>query len=189
MAKKNSKKSNLVIGDKSYSFHKIIWEDITGDSTIASLDDFNKMKTSLITTYALIYKKNDKYFIESGLAEWLDDTPSPKEFRITIARQKKSRYEEYFKALAHEMVHVKQYARNEMTSLVKNVGPNLLEQSWRGIKVKVASSRSPVAKKTKIITDNKGYDYYYQPWEVEAFGLEVGLYAYYKEQHRNKWIK
>ena len=137
----------------------------------------------------VVCKKNDKYFIESGLAEWLDDTPSPKEFRITIARQKKSRYEEYFKALAHEMVHVKQYARNEMTSLVKNVGPNLLEQSWRGIKVKVASSRSPVAKKTKIITDNKGYDYYYQPWEVEAFGLEVGLYAYYKEQHPNKWIK
>ena len=61
MAKKNSKKSNLVIGDRSYSFHKIIWEDITGDSTIASLDDFNKMKTSLITTYAFIYKKNDKY--------------------------------------------------------------------------------------------------------------------------------
>ena len=45
MAKKNLKKSDIVIGDKSYNFHKIIWEDITGDSTIASSDDFNKMKT------------------------------------------------------------------------------------------------------------------------------------------------
>ena len=61
MAKKNLKKSDLVIGEKSYNFHKIIWEDITGDSTIASSDDFNKMKTSLIVTYAYIYKKDEKY--------------------------------------------------------------------------------------------------------------------------------
>ena len=61
MAKKNLKKSDIVIGDKSYNFHKIIWEDITGDSTIASSDDFNKMKTSLIVTYAYIYKKDEKY--------------------------------------------------------------------------------------------------------------------------------
>ena len=61
MAKKNLKKSDLVIGDKSYSFHKIIWEDITGDSTIVSSNDFDKMETSLITTFAYIYKKNDKY--------------------------------------------------------------------------------------------------------------------------------
>ena len=60
MAKKNLK-SNLVIGDKSYNFYQIIWEDITGDSTIVSSDDFNKMKTSLITTFAFIYKKTDKY--------------------------------------------------------------------------------------------------------------------------------
>ena len=61
MAKRSLKKSDIVIGDKSYNFHKIIWEDITGDSTIASSDDFNKMKTSLITTYAYIYKKDEKY--------------------------------------------------------------------------------------------------------------------------------
>ena len=61
MAKRSLKKSDIVIGDKSYNFHKIIWEDITGDSTIASSDDFNKMKTSLIVTYAYIYKKDEKY--------------------------------------------------------------------------------------------------------------------------------
>ena len=58
---KKEKKSNQVIGDKSYNFYKIIWEDITGDSTIASSDDFNKMKTSIIVSYAYIYKKNNKY--------------------------------------------------------------------------------------------------------------------------------
>ena len=61
MAKRSLKKSDIVIGDKSYNFHKIIWEDITGDSTIATSDDFNKMKTSLIVTYAYIYKKNENY--------------------------------------------------------------------------------------------------------------------------------
>ena len=61
MAKKNLKKSDIVIGDKSYNFHKIICEDITGDSSIESSDDFNKMKTSLIVTYAYIYKKDEKY--------------------------------------------------------------------------------------------------------------------------------
>jgi hypothetical protein len=58
---KKEKKSNLVIGDKSYNFYKIIWEDITGDSTIVSFNDFDKMETSIITTFAYIYKKNDKY--------------------------------------------------------------------------------------------------------------------------------
>ena len=61
MAKRSLKKSDIVIGDKSYNFHKIIWEDITGDSTIATSDDFNKMKTSIIVTYAYIYKKKEKY--------------------------------------------------------------------------------------------------------------------------------
>ena len=51
----------LIIGGKRYYKYKIIWEDITGDSTIASSDDFNKMKTSIIVTYAYIYKKNEKY--------------------------------------------------------------------------------------------------------------------------------
>ena len=58
---KKEKKSNQVIGDKSYNFYKIIWEDITGDSTIVSSNDFEKMETSIITTFAYIYKKNDKY--------------------------------------------------------------------------------------------------------------------------------
>ena len=58
---KKEKKNNLVIGNKSYIFYKIIWEDITGDSTIVSSNDFNKMETSIITTFAYIYKKNDKY--------------------------------------------------------------------------------------------------------------------------------
>ena len=58
---KKEKKSNQVIGDKSYNFYKIIWEDITGDSTIVSSNDFEKMETSIITTFAYIYKKNNKY--------------------------------------------------------------------------------------------------------------------------------
>ena len=59
--RKRKRKNNLVIGDKCYNFYKIIWEDITGDSTIVSFNDFDKMEPSIITTFAYIYKKNDKY--------------------------------------------------------------------------------------------------------------------------------
>ena len=51
----------LTIEGKDYYFHKIIWEDIVGDSTIASFDDFCKMKTAMITSFAYIFKKDKKY--------------------------------------------------------------------------------------------------------------------------------
>ena len=51
----------LTIEGKDYYFHKIIWEDIVGDSTITSFDDFCKMKTAMITSFAYIFKKDKKY--------------------------------------------------------------------------------------------------------------------------------
>jgi len=134
----------------------------------------------------IVVKKNDKTFREAGLAEWLDQTPRPKEFRIIIAHQKKKDFQEYFKILAHEMVHVKQYAKDEMTSLIKVVKKGKVEQYWRGSSFALASKRRPVTRMKKVITDDRGRDYYYQPWEVEAFGLEVGLYNYYVEKYGDR---
>jgi len=51
----------LTIDGKDYYFHKILWEDIVGDSTIVSFDEFNKMKTAMITSFAYILKKDKKY--------------------------------------------------------------------------------------------------------------------------------
>jgi hypothetical protein len=54
-----------------------------------------------------------------------------------------------FETLAHEMVHVKQYVEGELDDTMT---------TWRGKKIK---------------SDN--IEYWYQPWEVEALGLEAGL--------------
>ena len=58
---KKANTDKLTIDGKDYYFHKIIWEDIVGDSTIVSFDEFNKMKTAMITSFAYILKKDKKY--------------------------------------------------------------------------------------------------------------------------------
>jgi hypothetical protein len=66
--------------------------------------------------------------------------------------------------VAHEMVHVKQYAKGELT-----------EQSWQG----------------KLI--NPKQEYWDQPWEIEAHGREVGLFIQWAQNeganHKpGKWM-
>ena len=140
----------------------------------------------------IICKKNDAGFPESGVAEWTDQVPRPKSFRITIGKISSKHWSEYFKILAHEIVHVKQYARSEMTSLVTMMEGNMMSQSWHGSRYNLSSARKPKvnpARKKSLITELSGSDYYYHPWEVEAFGLEVGLFQYYREECAdNPWV-
>lgn len=65
--------------------------------------------------------------------------------------------------LAHEMVHVKQYALNEL----KDVGN--LNASWHG--------------KVYEGCDVNSDEYFFLPWEVEAFGMQVGLYQLYLRKY------
>ena len=58
---------------------------------------------------------------------------------------------EILKTLAHEFVHVKQYVYEEL---------NEEQTQWQG---------KPF--------DSDAVDYYELPWEIEAFGLEVGLFT------------
>ena len=58
---------------------------------------------------------------------------------------------EILKTLAHEMTHIKQYAYNETNE-------NLTR--WKGLRV-----------------DPDNLDYWVQPWEVEAHGMESGLFS------------
>jgi hypothetical protein len=63
------------------------------------------------------------------------------------------------KNLAHELVHVKQFARRELVDLGE-VG------------------------KTKFLGKNvceKKTHYYDTPWEIEAYGREIGLYTRYMD--------
>ena len=58
---KKRKRNNLTIEGKEYYFHIIVWEDIVGDPTVVSFDEFDKMKTATITSFAYIFKKDKNY--------------------------------------------------------------------------------------------------------------------------------
>jgi hypothetical protein len=58
---------------------------------------------------------------------------------------------EIFKTLAHEMVHIKQFAYGETNETLSK---------WKGITI-----------------DSDDIDYYHHPWELEAYSLETGLWT------------
>ena len=85
--------------------------------------------------------------IESGVC-LTDDKDPARKFNIEIARFRKKSL--MLRILAHEMVHLKQYAYNELYE-------HDLKTYWHG----------------KVIN----LMYWDQPWEIEAYGLENGLFA------------
>ena len=66
--------------------------------------------------------------------------------------------------IAHEMVHVKQWATGELYDYKANT-----KARWHG-----------------EILETEDIDYWVQPWEIEAWGRETGLYLYYKDHHTEK---
>jgi len=64
------------------------------------------------------------------------------------------------KSLAHEMVHIKQYAYGETNDTLTR---------WKGIPI-----------------NGNFEDYWRQPWEIEAYGIETGLFRKFVIQE-NLW--
>lgn len=91
-----------------------------------------------------------------------EDKQSPNEFTITIRGDDDD--DDILRSLAHEMVHLKQHAKNEIrTSLVLSKGgKSKTVVKWHG--------------KTVRFTKNE-HRYFDAPWEVEAFGREGSLYG------------
>ena len=79
----------------------------------------------------------------------------PRMFEIGI-NPKLRRYK-MIQCLAHEMVHVKQYARGELSN-------ELVTAKWQGKVFKLTNSFE---------------DYLNLPWEVEAYGRDRALYLFY----------
>ncbi len=91
-----------------------------------------------------------------GDCEWIDDNKRPKEFVIRLyAGPNRKRT---LKTLAHELIHVKQFAKREMYDHIQNI--DLV--TWKGQRV-----------------DSTVVDYIDQPWEKEAYDMEIPLL--------NKW--
>jgi hypothetical protein len=94
-----------------------------------------------------------------------DDHKNPRYFTI---RLKRAPIDEMIKVLAHEMVHVKQYAKNEL-------GKELaLARGGKGLRIVTRWQGELWSPKTKED------EYWDAPWEIEAYGREVGLH--------HKWV-
>jgi hypothetical protein len=95
-----------------------------------------------------------------------DGVRNPRWFTIGLKGQ--SDIGEMIKTLGHEMVHVKQHAKNELQGgvMVPTRGGLKMTSKWMG----------------QIWKPKGNEDHYFDaPWEIEAYGREVGLYA--------KWVQ
>lgn len=91
-----------------------------------------------------------------GWCEWEDKKSRPREFNIAVCRRLGRRTA--LKILAHEMVHAMQYAKGNMQDV--HVSDRI---RWHGKNVNLNRT-----------------DYWDLPWEVEAYGRELGLLLRYE---------
>jgi hypothetical protein len=92
---------------------------------------------------------------------YLDNNIRPRMFNINV-NNNMSKWS-IIKALAHEMVHVKQYAKGELQDYITPKKTDLVK--WKG---------------KKFTSSDDWENYWMSPWEIEAYGLEVGLYETYR---------
>ncbi len=94
-----------------------------------------------------------------------DDHKNPRYFTVRLRKQA---VDEMIRTLAHEMVHVKQYAKNEL-------GKELaMARGGKGLRIVTRWMGEFWAPKSKEDA------YWDAPWEIEAYGREVGLH--------HKWV-
>ena len=114
----------------------------------------------------IIFKKLDGvYGYCLAINEEGERLDNPRSFEIEI--EKSMRLRKVLETIAHEMVHVKQYARGELYQ-----GVRIAKHRWQG----------------KWVSNN--IDYWDQPWEVEAHGREAGLFIRWAEANdlgKYKW--
>lgn len=102
-----------------------------------------------------------KDFEDCGVTRPTDDIF--REFTINLGHSPEDPIALY---LAHEMVHVKQYAKGELRSELVFRGTSMkLETIWKGKLWKPSGKEDP---------------YYDRPQEIEAYGREMGLF--------NRWM-
>ena len=117
----------------------------------------SKLISKRLAETLYIFIEFDKELGYAGLATWLDEPVRAKEFSIRI---NPSHDEPFLVTLAHELVHVKQYAKGELRDLL--TVPDQI--NWLG---------------TRYKQSNEDTGYKDQPWEAEAFSKEWDLYNDY----------
>ena len=121
-------------------------EKLMGKRLLGSLEITINLKKNLLT------KEGNE-----GSAIWEDDGYRSREFSIELDTTVKIR--NLLITLAHEMVHVKQWAKNEMYEYME---PHMVR--FKGEKIHL-----------------KETDYWDYPWEIEAYGKQLGLFVRFCE--------
>ena len=100
-----------------------------------------------------------------------DGVRNPRWFTINLRAGKDD--EDPIQTLAHEMVHVKQHAKNELQGgiMVPTKGGLAMSSKWMG----------------ELWKPGRKEDAYFDaPWEIEAYGREVGLYQRWVQHYNEK---
>jgi hypothetical protein len=96
----------------------------------------------------------------NAMCYWNDDNHKCREFVIVV--HKKLNKKQTLISLAHEMVHVKQYARGELKDYLRSE-----EVKWQN----------------RVYNLNK-VEYWSSPWEKEAYKKDRVLYEAFKQRNR-----
>ena len=121
-------------------------EKLMGKRLLGSLEITINLKKNLLT------KEGNE-----GSAIWEDDGYRSIQFIIELDTTLKNR--NLLITLAHEMVHVKQWAKNEMYEYME---PHMVR--FKGEKIHLEET-----------------DYWDYPWEIEAYGKQLGLFVRFCE--------
>ena len=129
------------------------------------------MDPRMVRNIVLDIEVRDSAFDVQGECVDEDGCRNPRFFTIGLRKQN---LDDMIKTLAHEMVHVKQHAKNELQTGVIGVhrGGICVLSRWQG----------------EVWKPKRKEDHYYDsPWEIEAYGREVGLFCkwleYLKKYH------
>jgi len=109
-----------------------------------------------------VKRKRIRYNEPCAEVEWVDNPRQPRKFKVVIFVESKPSLRYIISSLAHEMVHVKQYVKNELVDLVST---NYNVSMYKNKKYNL--NKTP---------------YFDQPWEIEAYGRTPGLLLEYFER-------
>lgn len=125
----------------------------------------NLLMSSRLNKNVKIWLKCDIKHHCDGSSIFVDTNHKPREFEIIIDAKMSKRRQ--LITLAHEMVHVKQHATGELKSLLMR-----REERWQGQYIKIDEMH-----------------YFDKPWEIEAYGRELGLYQRYMHWKKDNKLK
>lgn len=121
-----------------------------------------KLVSSQLAKRLVINVVFDENIQGKGQIVVVDSRYFPREFKIIV--DPKQAKKEILSTLAHEFVHLKQYARGELKDYSRYPG------------------KARFLKRVYTLSNGEDEAYWFAPWEIQAYGLEHGLYNLFENE-------